>query len=88
MSTTEDRALYELKRAAYEPDHHLDLTASNKSVNRLLRDGLAVEHGRTPEEHCGCAWYVLTDAGLALAAEYGITRTWADEALAAESVNA
>ncbi len=29
MTTTEDRALYELKKAAYEPDHHLDLTASN-----------------------------------------------------------
>lgn len=85
---TEERALYELKKAAYEPEHHLDLTASNKSVNWLLRSGLAVEHGRNPEEACGCGHYVLTQAGLDRAAEYGITHTWADEALASESVSA
>jgi hypothetical protein len=83
MSDLNAYELLEVLRAAYEPNHHLNERASKSAVKRLVKEGLAVEHGRTPEELCQCAGHILTKAGLDLAAEHGITRTWADEAVSA-----
>jgi len=68
------RELYAVKRAAWQPNRHLDMSEASKTINHLIAEGLVVEHGRRADEPCGCGWYVLTDAGVALAAEHGIVR--------------